>query len=144
MPTCVPYCRVPALAVGLNSISWGPFQPLQFCDSVTSVNNCSSSALGWWLSLKRKVKFPPVRLSPNASHTAVLSNPLTKFKTTWNTILSTAIFSKSGQESSLFTWLAIPQWWWCEGRSCLQKSELFGTMSLSINRWLLLVGYCPL
>jgi len=34
-PTCVTYCRTPALAGLLDSmISWGPFQPLQFCDSV--------------------------------------------------------------------------------------------------------------
>jgi len=33
MPTCVTYCRVAALAGGLDSmISWSPFQPLQFCD----------------------------------------------------------------------------------------------------------------
>jgi len=34
MPTNAIYCRVPALAAGLESvISGGPFQPLQFCDS---------------------------------------------------------------------------------------------------------------
>ena len=33
--TCVTWCRDPALAVGLDSMfSRGPFQPLQFCDSV--------------------------------------------------------------------------------------------------------------
>lgn len=36
MPTCETYCRVPALAARLDSISWGPFQPLLFCDSVTA------------------------------------------------------------------------------------------------------------
>ena len=34
-PTCVTWCREPVLAWGLVSmISRGPFQPLQFCDSV--------------------------------------------------------------------------------------------------------------
>jgi len=32
MPICVTYCRELALAaVGLDSISWGTFHPLQFC-----------------------------------------------------------------------------------------------------------------
>lgn len=36
MPTCVTYCRDTALAVGLDSmICRGPFQPLQFHDSIT-------------------------------------------------------------------------------------------------------------
>jgi len=33
-PTCAARCREPALAEGLASISRGPFQHLQFCDSV--------------------------------------------------------------------------------------------------------------
>jgi len=33
---CAMYCVVPASAGRLDSvISWDPFQPLQFCDSVT-------------------------------------------------------------------------------------------------------------
>lgn len=36
--SCVTYCRQPAIAVGLDSmISWSPFQPLQFLDSVINV-----------------------------------------------------------------------------------------------------------
>jgi len=34
MPTYATYCRVPALAGELDSISWDPFQPLWFHDSV--------------------------------------------------------------------------------------------------------------
>ena len=34
MPTCATCCRVPAVTSGLDLISWGPFQPLQFCDTV--------------------------------------------------------------------------------------------------------------
>ena len=32
-PVCATYCRVHALAEGLDLISWGQFQPLQICDS---------------------------------------------------------------------------------------------------------------
>ena len=31
-PTCATYCRISALAVGLNLTFCGPFQPLQFCE----------------------------------------------------------------------------------------------------------------
>jgi len=33
LDTCATYCRESSSARGLDSISWGPFQPLQFCDS---------------------------------------------------------------------------------------------------------------
>jgi len=32
MPTYVTYWRVLVLVARLDSISWGPFQPMQFCE----------------------------------------------------------------------------------------------------------------
>jgi len=49
MPTCAIYCRVPALAGELDSMtSGGPFQPLSFCDcgGFTLMDNSTSTRKG--------------------------------------------------------------------------------------------------
>lgn len=36
MPTCANLCREPALAGGMDLVSGGPFESLQFCDQINA------------------------------------------------------------------------------------------------------------